>query len=196
MKIFLCCIFLLVINTTYSQIQQKTQKEDFEIKKDQLTLDLEPLLNIGLTGSRAINKKSSVGIGFSFGIGIKYFLNNPLYLYCGTGCDSGDCCAIQKIESSGKFNFELFKIFIFYRHYYSKHLNINIGIFSSFGSFLIIERNNNNTIAGVQMSTFYGFKSFKIGVRFQAGRLFLTYDSRHKSQSNVILISPVLQYYF
>ena len=188
-------LFLFIGNTCFAQDQSGAQINRFQLKQDQLTLDVE-LLSIGLTGTHLISGRAGVGLGFQLGYGMKYILNNPNINYCGSECGSGDCCSVQKLASAYDLHAEFAKIKLFYRYHFTPVTYLNAGIFGSLGTMPGGERPTTNTMAGFQFDFFTGLKKFKIGLKTQLGKSYLSYSSANKSNFILISFTPALQVYF
>ena len=178
----------------YGQVDSTNINENF-IKKNQATLDIE-FLGIDMTGTIAFNNKMGIGIGAQFGPCLRIFLNNPEYLYCGGGCDEGDCCARQRLKAAYIFYAELIKFRVFWRYYLSKVTYFNTGIFGSKGKLLGGEISNENLFAGLQIDFYTGSQKFKAGLKFQAGKSFMSYSSEKKSEFFLFSITPAFQFHF
>ncbi len=176
-----------------SQDSIKQSSKNFIINKKQKALDIE-FIGIDYTYTRTFNKRSGIGIGL--GGGLRIILNNPEYLYCGGGCDEGDCCSIQNLKAAYFSNFELVKLKVFWRYYLTKTTYFNTGIFGSIGELMGGDIFNMNAFTGFQFDFYTGGKKLKAGLKFQAGKLFLSYGSTKKSEFYIFTIIPALQFHY
>ncbi len=189
--------FLFFIGkATFAQETVQNNNDRFNLKQDQLTLDIE-LLSIGFTGAHAINKRMGIGFGFQFGLGIKYILNNPDFLYYTNECVDVECISNKKLKSVFNKHYELLKIKLFWRYHVTPASYLNAGLFVSRGGLLANEELPNILLfTGLQIDFFTGLKKFKIGIKTQAGKSFMSYSSNLGSQFFLLSISPAIQIYF
>jgi len=169
-------LFGLLCSKETNAQENQIPKRPIEIKKAQLTLDMEPLFGAGFTSAWKLNHFTSAGIGFHF-VGIKYILSNGSFKY-------------------GNFFIELAKFTVFWRYYLSPGTYFKTGPFLSGGKFSDNETKNSNVIAGNSASIYTGFKKLKFGINIQVGSVFRTYNSEQKTQFVMGYLSPVIQLYF
>lgn len=186
---------LFIFNTVFAQETVQSSNDRFNLKQDQLTIDIE-LLSIGFTGSRTINERMAIGVGFQFGSGIKYILNNPDFLYYNE-CGDEDCRSDRKLKSVYNKHIELLKAKLFWRYHITPISYLNAGLFVSRGMMYAFEEYPNMLIStGLQIDFYTGLKKIKIGIKTQVGKSFMSYSSDLGSQFFLISISPAIQIYF
>ncbi len=193
---FLLITCFVYVGFIFSQEESSKHGKLINIKQEQLTLEIEPLISAGFTAAWKANRVSSLGIGFQFGLGTRVILNKASFLYCGTGCDTGDCCDEHTALFPGDFYFEIAQFHTFWRYFISPRTYISAGLFTSYGIIPGFELSNKNIVVGLKTGLFTGFDKLKIGINFQAGKDFLTYSNAKKTNFFLIYLSPVIQIFF
>lgn len=195
-RVFQLTLLLFIASYSFSQTEVIHEKKSLQIKKDQVTLDIESPLGIGFTTAWKVNSFSLAGVGFQFGLGPRIMLNNAKFMYCGTGCDSGDCCGFQLEKLAGDLLLELAQIQAFWRYYITPRTYFNVGIFTSYDKFIMFELSPAAIIPGIKAGIYSGFKHFKFGLNLQGGRVFLSYSGGRKTDFFLGYGCPVIQIYF
>jgi len=195
-KLLLSITILFIFNSAFCQREPEKVEKPMNLKKDQLTLDIESPLGVGFTSAWKVSLNSSVGLGFQFGLGPRVMLNNAEFLYCGEGCDEGDCCDFHYQRLAGQFILELAQVQTFWRYYFTPRTYFNAGIYASFNKFIMFELNPGATITGIKTGIYTGFKRLKFGLNMQGGKVFIRYSNDKKTDFYLGYAWPVIQVYF
>lgn len=96
----------------FGQNNNENQNKQFDTPRDGLSIDVD-LMSVEFIGTIGLKSRTKLGFGIQLGTGVRFIINNPTYLYCGGGCDSGDCCANGKLKAAyyGHMEVARFKLF-------------------------------------------------------------------------------------
>jgi hypothetical protein len=195
-RFLLSIAIIFVFGSAFCQSESEKIRKPIDLKKDQLTLDIESPLGVGFTAAWKINSFSSAGVGFQFGLGPRIILNNAKFLYCGSGCDEGDCCSFQLGRLAGDPLLELAQVQAFWRYYITPRTYFNAGIYASYDKFIMFELSPGASIFGIKTGIYSGFKHLKFGLNLQGGKVFLSYSGDLKTSFFLGYFWPVIQVYF
>lgn len=188
--------FFFISIILYGQENVKSSKQKFETPRNGLSIDID-FLSAEFAGTFSAGNYSKFGVAFQIGAGVRIILNNPTYLYCGGGCDYGDCCSVQDLKAAYFAHNEFGKLKLFYRQYIKHNTFINTGIFASYGRLIGGDISNSNIFTGVHIDFYTGWDKIKFGLKTQEGISFMKYKTNSKKTNYFMMtITPALQIQF
>ena len=188
-------LFIFIIHISFGQSEKPHAGNEIELTKDRGSLDID-FLSVEFASTFITGSRSKFGYAVQLGPGFRFILNNPTYLYCGGGCDSGDCCGIQKLKAAYFGHTEFTKIKFFWRFYLRQNTYINTGVFGSLGRLTGGDISNHNYFTGIHFDFYTGWNRIKFGLKTQSGFSFMIYTSDKKTDFFMMTIAPAIQYQF
>jgi len=182
-------VFTLMLFITLLFVHQKIYSQDdstlFSNKELYSAHFASDILTAGVSYDFIKRKKWSVGIETIVGSGLRICLTNPEnFISCTKECD----------KDNQRLFFEGIKVMPYFRYYYFRNNNIDIGLNISWMANILLEEmppTETNMSYGLDVSAYYGWRKIKLGTGFQFNINTIRYSQNDINSRLVILWTPL-----
>jgi len=183
-------VFGLVIFVFLSPLTNSAQeaKSIFLEKKNQVSLGGELPVSISFSYTHRFSKYAVFGVQVQSGIGFRYLVNDPTFVYI---CDQCTEYYKERLRSITFIFIEIAKLQFFYRLALNRHLYLDMGPYISIG-INSIEGGVAGPSSGLEMSAYYTTHGVFVGLRFQGGYYFTDFKTNKNHNYFGLYITPVV----